>query len=164
MVTVNRLRVEDIIREVNGELEKFALEKGIKANVKLSREKKHLLDLLLYTLTRDEGFDKGRFGLNIRFAFPLSSESFLGTEFILFSDKQTFGRPFIVNDIEGGPVKNPTMWIVALPNFYLFDSANRQERFRIYSLLEDLGFNTDDRMFYPYISYSLNEEEYLLEE
>ncbi len=164
MVTVNRLRAEDMIKEVNNRLEKFGVENNIKARIKLSKEKNHLVNLLLYILNKDEGFEKGWFGLNVRFAFPLSSGKFLGTEFILFSDKQTFGRPFIVNDIEGGPIKNPTMWIVALPNFYLFDDVNREERFRVYSLLEDLGFNTDDRMFYPYISYSLNEEEYLLEE
>jgi len=164
MEAVARLRVEDIIREVNDGLEKFSLESNIMAKIKLSKEKKHLLDLLLYILTKDEGFDKGRFGLNIRFAFPLSSGKFLGTGFTLFSNKQIVNRPVIVNDIEGGPIKNPTMWIVALPNFYIFDDANRKERFRIYSLLEDLGFNTHDYAFFPYIEYSLSGEEYLLEE
>ena len=164
MVTVNRVRVEDMIREVNNRLDKFSLESGIKAKIRLSKEKNHLINLLLHILTKDEDFDKERFGLNIRFAFPLSSGKFLGTGFTLFSSKQICNRPVIVNDIEGGLIKNPTMWIVMLPNFYLFDDVNKEERFRIYSLLEDLGFNTQDYTFFPYIEYSLNKEEYLLEE
>jgi hypothetical protein len=164
METVKRFRAEDIVREVNEHLEKFSLENNVNARIRLSREKNHLIDLLLYILSKDEGFDKERFGLNIRFAFPLSSGKFLGTGLTLFSSKQVVNRPVIVNDIEGGLVKNPTMWIVMLPNFYLFDNANKAERFRIYSFLEDLGFNTQDYSFFPYIEYSLHREEYLLEE
>jgi hypothetical protein len=164
MKVVNRLKVEDMTKEVNEHLKKFFLENNVNARIKLSKEKTHLVNLLLYILAKDEGFYKERFGVNIRFAFPLSSGKFLGTGFTLFSSKQIVNRPIIVNDIEGGPIKNPTMWIVMLPNFYLFDDANRVERFRIYDLLEDLGFNTQDHTFFPYIEYSLNEEEYLLEE
>jgi hypothetical protein len=164
MVKVNRLRVEDMIKEVNDHLERFSLENNINSRIKLSKEKTHLVNLLLYILSQDEGFDKERFGLNIRFAFPLSSGKFLGTGFTLFSSKQIVNRPIIVNDIEGGPIKNPTMWIVMMPNFYLFSDANKAERFRIYDLLEDLGFNTQDYSFFPYIEYSLDKEEYLLEE
>jgi hypothetical protein len=164
MVKVNRFRVEDMIKEVNDHLDKFSLENGINARVKLNKEKNHLVNLLFYILSKDEGFDKERFGLNFRFAFPLSSGKFLGTGFTLFSSKQIVNRPIIVNDIEGGPIKNPTMWLVVLPNFYLFDDNNKAERFRIYDLLEDLGFNTQDYTFFPYIEYSLNKEEYLLEE
>ena len=164
MVEINRLKVEDMIKKINEGLNKFSLENGINARIKLRKEKTHLINLLLRILTKDDGFDMERFGLNIRFAFPLSSGKFLGTGFTLFSSKQIVNRPFIVNDIEGGSIKNPAMWITALPNFYLFDDANRAERFRIYDLLEDLGFNTQDYPFFPYIQYSLNKEEYLLEE
>jgi hypothetical protein len=164
MVKVNKFRVEDMIREVNEHLEKFSLENNVNARIRLSKEKNHLVNLLFYIITKDEGFDKERFGLNIRFAFPLSSGKFLDTGFTLYSSKQIVNHPVIVNDIEGDPIKNPTLWIVVLPNFYLFDDANRAERFRIYDLLEDLGFNTQDYSFFPYIQYSLSKEEYFLEE
>jgi hypothetical protein len=164
MVKVNKFRVEDMIREVNEHLEKFSLENKVNARIRLSKEKNHLVNLLLYIFSRNDYFDKESFGLNIRFAFPLSSGKFLVTGFTLYAGKQIVNRPVIVNDIEGGPIKNPTMWVVALPNFYLFDDANKAERFRIYSLLEDLGFNTQDHTFFPYIKYPLNSEEYLLEE
>jgi hypothetical protein len=160
------VRAQDWLKEVNDRLQKFSLDSGsgVKALINLSREKKHLLDLLFYILTKDEGFDKGRFGIYVRFAFPLSSGKFLGTGFTLFSDRRIVDSPVIVDVIEDGNITNPTMWIVALPNFYLFDDRNRAERFRIYDLLEDLGFDVQDISYYPYIKYTLNANEYLLEE
>jgi len=164
METVKRFRMEDMLKEVNGQLEKFSLENNVNARIRLSREKNHLVNLLFYIITKDEGFDKERFGIDVRFTFPISiTGECLVTGFILFSSKQNFYRPVIVDDIESGPIINPKMLIVALPNFYLFDDANKAEKFRIYSFLEDLGFNTQDDTFYPYIEYSLSEEEYLLE-
>lgn len=158
------VRVEDFLKEVNNGLEKFGIENDIKAQLNLSKEKKHLMNLLFYILTRDEGFNKERFGIEVRFAFPLSSGEFLGTGFTVFSDKTTIERPNIVDEIEDGPIVNPTMWINALPAFQLLDNANKAEKFRVYSLLEELGFEIWDSKYFPYIKYTLNDNEYLLEE
>jgi len=164
MKTVVRFRVEDMIKEINDGLKKFSDENNIKARLNLSKEKKHLLNLLLYILNKDEGFEKGRFGIYVRFAFPLVSGEFLGAGFTLYSDRYMIERPEIVDEIEDGPIVRPTMWINALPGFQLLDDANKAERFRIYSFLEDLGFEIWDNRYFPYIKYALNDNEYLLEE
>jgi hypothetical protein len=164
MTNVNRPRVEDMIQEINEKLKDFSLESGIKTNIRISKEKTHLLNLLFYALSSDESFEKGRFSINVRFVFPLLSRKFLGVGFTLFSYKYIIDHPAIVDDIEGGVIRSPKMFVVVLPIFGLFDNANKEEKFRIYGLLENLGFNVWDNTFYPYFDYSLDEREYLLEE
>jgi hypothetical protein len=166
MKTMERVRAQDMVREINERLNRFSIDNdsGVRAQINLGREKKHLLDLLFYILTKDEGFKNGRFGIHVRFAFPLSSGKFLGTGVILYSDRRIVDRPVIVEDIDGGPITNPTMWVVVLPDFNLYNDVYRSERFRIYDLLEELGFSGWDIGYYPFIMYSLNSEEYLLEE
>ncbi len=165
METGNRLRVEDIIGRVNSRLEKFGMENNLKAKIRLSREKSHLLNLLLYILSKDEGFNKGRINLNISFAFPLSSGKFLGAGINLFRGNKIFEYPVAIHDdIVGGSTENTTMRINVILDFYLHKDEYKEERFRIHDLLEDLGFKTYDGSSYPYIEYPLNKEEYLLEE
>jgi hypothetical protein len=165
-MVAERVRAQDWLKEVNDRLQKFSLDNdsGVKALINLSREKKHLLDLLFYIITRDEGFKHGRFGIYVRFAFPLVSGEFLGTGFTLYHDKHIIDHPEIVDEIEDGPIFVPTMWINILPSFPLLNDANKEERFRIYSFLEDLGFDVWDNRYFPYIKYSLNDNEYLLGE
>jgi hypothetical protein len=165
MKEVVRARVEDMIEEINKELRDFSLESGIKkAKLRLGKEKTHLLNLLFYALSNDESFEKGRFSIKVNFVFPLLSRKFLGVGFTLFSYKYIIDFASVDDVVEGGVIRSPKMFVIAVPIFGLFDNANKEEKFRIYGLLENLGFNVWDNTFYPYFDYSLDEGEYLLEE